>query len=181
MNAAEHKLDKSYCFWVTLSDSRVTASEYEDAIKFIATFGTIEGFWQVYSYLKRPDDVPVNTDFHVFQEGIRPMWEDDANKEGARWVLRLKKGATSLFWEELLLCVIGEQFNVTDQICGVVVSMRQTEDIISIWIRSGQDFHVKNSIKETLKQIWNLPDNVFLEFKEHPTNARPAQKGRFNS
>jgi translation initiation factor 4E len=116
----------------------------------------------------------------VFQEGIKPMWEDEANKKGARWILRIKKGAASVFWEELLINMIGEQFDVNNEICGVVVSVRPTEDIFSIWIRSGQDLSVKNSIKETLKKIWNLNDSVYLEYKEHPNQQRTNPRNRFN-
>ena len=30
------------------------------------------------------------------------MWEDEANKNGARWIFRIKKGSVNLFWEELI-------------------------------------------------------------------------------
>ena len=146
-------LEKRYAYWYSISDSNKKATDYEDAIKYLGSFGTIEEFWQYYSHLKKPDDVPVNTDYHVFQDGIKPMWEDEANKKGARWILRIKKGA---------------------------VSVRATEDIFSIWIRSGQDLAVKNSVKETLKKIWNLNDNVFLEYKEHPNQQRSMPRTRFN-
>ena len=173
-------LEKRYSYWYSISDSNKKATDYEDAIKFLGTFGTIEEFWQYYSHLKKPDDVPVNTDYHVFQEGIKPMWEDEANKKGARWILRIKKGAASVFWEELLINMIGEQFDVNDEICGIVVSVRPTEDIFSIWIRTGQDLAVKNSVKETLKKIWNLNDSVYLEYKEHPNQQRSNPRNRFN-
>jgi len=180
MNPENTPLEKSWAYWFSVSDSSKKATDYGDAIKYLGAFGSIEEFWQYYSHLKKPDDVPVNTEYHVFQEGIKPMWEDEANKNGARWILRIKKGAASLFWEELLLGVVGEQFDVDNEICGVAVSIRNSEDIFSIWIRSGQDLAVKNSVKETLKKIWRLPDSVYLEYKEHPTQQRPQQKHRFN-
>ena len=109
------------------------------------------------------------------------MWEDEANKKGARWILRLRKGSTSVFWEELLLCMIGEQFDVTNEICGIAVSMRPNEDIISVWVRSGADQAVKESTRDTLKKIWNLNESVVLEYKQHPTNPRPQPRNRVNS
>lgn len=173
-------LEKRYSYWFTASDSTKTVTDYGEAIKLIGTFGTVEEFWQYYSHLKKPDDVPLNTEYHVFQDGIRPMWEDEANKKGARWILRIKKGAASLFWEELLITMIGEQFDVADEICGVAVSVRANEDIFSIWIRSGQDLSVKNSVKETLKKIWKLNENVYLEYKEHPTAQRAHPRHKHN-
>ena len=181
MNPADCPFDKRFTFWVTLSENPVSNVEYVDAIKYIATVGNVSEFWGVYSYLVRPDNLPPNTEYHLFQEGIRPMWEDEANQKGARWILRLRKGSTSAFWEELLLCVIGEQFDVTNEICGVAVSVRAHEDIISVWVRSGSDVAIKNSVRETLNKIWKLHNSVYLEYKEHPNNQRPPPKGRFNS
>ena len=68
-------------------------------------------------------------------------------------MVRLKKGLASRYWEEvvnLLLCefkklmrgylqllaIIGEQYDVGNEICGAVLSIRFQEDIISIWNRN---------------------------------------------
>jgi len=50
--------------------------------------------------------------------------QDDANKEGGKWIVRLKKGLASRCWENLILAVLGEQFMVGDEICGAVISIR---------------------------------------------------------
>lgn len=176
MNPSATPLEKSYSYWLSLSNNNQKTADYGDAIKFVGTFRTVEEFWQFYSYLKKPDELEVNTEYHVFQEGIKPMWEDEANANGARWLLRTRKGAASAFWEELLLCMIGEQFDITNEICGVAVSVRTAEDIFSVWVRSGGDLAVKNSVKETLKKIWGLTEATHLEYKEHPTLQRGYQR-----
>lgn len=62
------------------------------------------------------------------------MWEDDANKTGGKWILRLKKGVSTRFWEELLMAIIGEQFaEATEDLCGAVLSIRSNEDVLSVW------------------------------------------------
>ena len=38
--------------------------------------------------------------------------------------MRLKKGLASRAWENLVLAIIGEQFDVGNEICGAVVSVR---------------------------------------------------------
>ena len=30
-------------------------------------------------------------DYSLFKTGIRPMWEDDANKQGGRWLITFDK------------------------------------------------------------------------------------------
>ena len=73
---------------------------YESAIKNIATIKTVEGFWETYNYLVRPNDLPSATDYHFFREGIKPTWEDPSNSRGGKWIVRLRKGLSSRYWEE---------------------------------------------------------------------------------
>ena len=40
---------------------------------------------------------------------------------------------------EQCLAVIGEQFGAGREICGIVISVRMTEDIIAVWTRSAAD------------------------------------------
>ena len=57
-------------------------------------------------------------------------------------MVRLKKGTASRLWEDLLIAVIGEQFDVGDEVCGVVISVRSQEDIISIWNKTASNREV---------------------------------------
>ncbi len=41
----------------------------------MASFKTVEEFWSVYSHLMRPNDLPSSINYHLFREGIAPMWE----------------------------------------------------------------------------------------------------------
>jgi translation initiation factor 4E len=72
----------------------------------------------------RPQDLNGHADIHLFKDGIRPLWEDDANKNGGKWIVRLKKGLANRCWENLILAILGEQFMVGEEICGAVISVR---------------------------------------------------------
>lgn len=54
------------------------------------------------SHIVRPDNIQGSVDVMLFRDGIKPMWEDDANARGGKWTLRLKKGVSSAFWEEIV-------------------------------------------------------------------------------
>lgn len=41
-------------------------------------------------------------DYHLFKSGIKPMWEDSANRRGGKWMVRLRKGIASRYWEDLV-------------------------------------------------------------------------------
>lgn len=86
-------------------------------------------------------------DYHLFKNNIKPAWEDDANKDGGKWMVRLKKGLASYYWEELIFSLIGEQFDVGNEICGAVISMRNQEDVISVWNRTADNNEATSRIK----------------------------------
>lgn len=45
----------------------------------------------LYNHIKPPSDIKIGCDYSLFKKGIRPMWEDDANKLGGRWVITLNR------------------------------------------------------------------------------------------
>lgn len=52
------------------------------------------------------------------------MWEDPANVKGGKWVIRLRKNKIDRAWENVCMAMLGEQFLVGTEICGVVLSTR---------------------------------------------------------
>ena len=69
------------------------------------------------------------TYFIIFQEGIKPMWEDEKNRHGGRWLINLdkKQRMTSLdnFWLEVMLCLIGESFEDHSQVVSAILNSIQ--------------------------------------------------------
>jgi translation initiation factor 4E len=81
----------------------------------------------------------------------------------------MKKGVADRIWEDLILAIIGDQFDecrslvensgscsddsessgVGDwpEICGCTISVRQSEDILSVWNRYDRDAKVKERIR----------------------------------
>ena len=140
--------------------------DYEKSIKPLCRISSAQDFWRVYSHLKRPSALPIVSDYHIFKDGIRPVWEDDENKQGGKWVLRLKKGVIDRYWEDLLLAVVGDQFaEAGEEVCGMVVSIRNGEDVLNIWTKYNGGRNIK--IRETIKRALNLPTETNLIFKTH--------------
>lgn len=83
----------------------------------------------------------------MFKDGIFPIWEDPQNKAGGKWTIRLKKGIASRYWEDILLAMIGEQFDVGSEICGAVLSVRMNEDLISVWNKTADNQEAVNKIR----------------------------------
>ena len=130
----EHPLKSTWVIWYRPPTPKY--SDYEKSTIALASMSSVESFWGVYSHLKRPSLLPSVSDYHIFKKGIRPVWEDEANKRGGKWVIRLKKGVADRYWEDLLLAIVGDQFaEAGDEVCGAVLSVRSGEDVLSIWTR----------------------------------------------
>lgn len=141
-------------------------SDYEKSMKPLCKINTAQAFWTVYTHLKRPSSLPTVSDYHFFKEGIRPVWEDEENKHGGKWTMRLKKGVADRYWEDLLLALIGDQFaEASDEVCGAVVSVRSGEDVFSIWTKNDGGRNIK--IRETVKRVLSLPADTNLQWRSH--------------
>uniref|UniRef100_A0A8C0ISA1 Eukaryotic translation initiation factor 4E family member 2 n=1 Tax=Chelonoidis abingdonii TaxID=106734 RepID=A0A8C0ISA1_CHEAB len=122
----------------------------------------VEQFWRFYSHMVRPGDLTGHSDFHLFKEGIKPMWEDDANKNGGKWIIRLRKGLASRCWENLILAMLGEQFMVGEEIfrCKLLHPLTASDQATTARIR------------DTLRRVLNLPPNTIMEYKTHTDSIK---------
>ena len=119
----------------------------------------VEQFWSLYTHLNPPSALTPTTDYLLFHSGVRrPVWEDPLNLSGGKWIIRLKKGVSDRLWEDLVLAILGEQFDdiqlPADEepdewpgICGCTISVRPNEDIISVWNRYEADPKIRDKIK----------------------------------
>ena len=90
---------------------------------------------------------------HYFVEGVKPLWEDDQCKEGGRWQCRLPKHLSGKVWEDLLLVLVGSQFdcaptNGQPEVLGLVNSIKHVKvDTIAIWHRTAKNEEVKEKLR----------------------------------
>jgi len=161
---SEHKLQHTYGLWYI---GKTNYQQYDFSLRKIGRFASVEQFWALYSHLVRPSDLHSQSDFYIFKDGTKPMWEHKSNRSGGQWLVRLNKGLAARCWENLILAVLGEQFNVGDEICGAGVSMRQKKDCISLWHRNSSDIETTEKIRDVLRKVLNLPAHIQLEYRNH--------------
>jgi len=90
---------------------------------------------------------------------------------GGKWIVRLKKGVADRYWEDLVLAIIGDQFaEASEEVCGVVLSVRNGEDILSIWTRNDGGRVLK--IRETMKRVLTFPTETKVEWKSHDSSIQ---------
>jgi translation initiation factor 4E len=145
------------------------AGEYEAGLTTIGEFDTVESYCRYFNWLKPPSKLERNSNYHLFKSGIKPMWEDEANARGGKWVLTMKNNALLLdrCWQWLSMALVGEELDEGDEICGAVVSLRSKVDRIQLWTRSKEDVEKINGIGKKLVKLLDISeaDGIGLEFQ----------------
>ncbi|RDL36441.1 eIF4e-like protein [Venustampulla echinocandica] len=185
-----HNLRHSWVIWFRPPISKSNGFvEYEKTLHAVAAFDSAEDFFTIYQHLKRPSTLPLVSDYHIFKRGIRPVWEDAENRKGGKWIVRLKKGVADRYWEDLLFAIIGDQFaEASEEVCGAVLSVRNGEDILSIWTRNdgGRVLKIRyrslppcydclcahRFSRETMKRVLAFPPDTKVEWKSHDSSIQ---------
>lgn len=114
-------------------------------------------------------------------EGIKPIWETPEHSEGGCWNIRINKGYANRIWEDLLLAFIGEQFDCCNEVTGLVLSIGDRQDKISIWMRHGLDHDIKDRVKQDLIRLCELPLDIRLDYLTFfPPGKANVTKGEDN-
>lgn len=141
---SETPLHQPWSVWFRPAIPKNVSIPYHETVHGLAEVSTVEQFWAVYRHLARPSTLQPVSDYHLFKKGVRPIWEDDENRNGGKFLVRLKKGVADRYWEDIMLALIGEQFNDAGvEICGAVISVRNGEDIISVWTAAKEGKMIK--------------------------------------
>jgi translation initiation factor 4E len=124
----------------------------------------------LYNNIVPPSRLSINTDLHLFREGIEPKWEDPRCESGGKWTALIPKSNKQLLdsnWLHALLACIGEHFDEGDEICGIVVNVRAKQDRISLWTRTASNEAAQVAIGRQLKEIFGMPDQAKIGFMAH--------------
>jgi translation initiation factor 4E len=135
----------------------------------VGEFDTVESYCRYFNWLKPPSKLERNSNYHLFKSGIKPMWEDEANANGGKWVLTMKNNPALLdqCWQWLTMALVGEELDEGDEICGAVVSLRSKVDRIQLWTRSKDDVEKVNGIGRKFVKLLDVSeaDGIGLEFQ----------------
>jgi hypothetical protein len=131
-------LENAWSFWHDkFIGPCVSAEEYEASLHKLCTFSTVQDFWAYFNNLPSVEKLRFKSSYHLMKAGVTPIWEDPKNANGGFWTMRISKHDTGYVWKELVLALIGEQFEGAvsegDEICGLTVSIRQQDNIIRLW------------------------------------------------
>jgi len=145
--------------------------DYSNLLREICDFSTVEEFWQYWMFIPKPSEVfgdgrtkiyvegRIIKAFGLFKKGIQPAWEDPANKHGCELVATkaFAPEVLDIFWENLVMGLIGETVDEGDEICGcrIVNQTRKERPTykIELWLRSSDEsicMKIKNKLSDAL-------------------------------
>jgi len=174
-----HPLEYEWTFWYDkrpVPGKRMKGEQesYESNLRPIGTFGTVEDFWRYYNHLVKPSKLEINSNYHFFKEGIKPMWEDSANSKGGKWVLTFRdKNLLDTCWENLVLGMVGETLDMENEITGAVISRRKAGDRIAVWNRTKDNEVAILGIGRKLKALLGVdPSKVNSSYQSHEDSMK---------
>jgi len=151
--------------------------DFQQNLKRLGSFSTLEGFWRHYAHMASPDLIPKDHNLFMFRHAYVPAWE--SFPFGGCWIIKVRKrnGIINRLWEELLCACVGELFEEPD-VVGIELSTRGREDFLSVWNRDNARTLVRFRIGERLKEILNLDDSTQLEYKHFSSALRDGSTFR---
>jgi len=158
----KHKLNDKWCIWAHLQNE--TDWSEKGYIK-ITTIETIEKL--VSFYKKLPLELLNKCMFFIMRDGIKPMWEDENNKNGGCISYKVLESRAET-WKKLSYHLIGEDIVLESKelINGISLSPKKHYSIIKIW--------TKDIIKDIkiLKNIegLNKKEGIFKKYTEKEIN-----------
>ena len=173
------KLENKFAFWYRIDENiqyqiqkqALDKKEYEVQVKKIDEFDTVEDFWGIFQHLRKPDSCRPGIEYFMFKDSIKPMWEDENNKNGGRISIKLRKDYTTIIWEEMIFALIGGILpkEMKDEINGIVVTSRKEFNTLQIWFKTYEN-NLIDDLKQCIRDILVIPPEVNLEIKQFNKN-----------
>ncbi|EWM24978.1 eukaryotic translation initiation factor iso4e [Nannochloropsis gaditana] len=170
----KHVLQNRWSFFYNNPKANPMLS-WEEKLQKIYTFETVEDFWALFNSVVGPSRLSIQADYYLFKEGVRPSYEE--NPEGGVWMFNLEKGNKKRLeevWLYLVLGLIGETMEDSNDILGAVVSIKRGQDRLSLWTKTAADKELQVRIATRVKMSLDLPPETKLEFKP---NQKVAEAG----
>ncbi|KAF3631328.1 Eukaryotic translation initiation factor isoform 4E-2 [Capsicum baccatum] len=170
-----HKLERKWTFWFDNQSKPKQGAAWGSSLKKAYTFDTVEEFWSLYDQIFKPSKLTVNADFHLFKAGIEPKWEDPECANGGKWtVTSSRKANLETMWLETLMALVGEQFDDSEDICGVVASVRRSQDKLSLWTKTATNEAAQMGIGRKWKEIIDT-EKISYSFHDDSKRERSAK------
>lgn len=177
-------LDSAWTFWYDMYPGPgLTAEQYADAMKKIATVNTIQDFWGIYNNLPGLETIPNKSSYHLMKNLSLPLWEDKDNIDGGNFSFKIKRSDAEHVWVQMLVRVVGEQFydvlHEQDDVQGISVNMRAGgEAAIYFWNKNARLVSTSKMIRKIKEVLQGVDFVQELSYRVHreEVNFNPSPR-----
>tara|TARA_Y100000389_G_C17445836_1_gene511536 strand:+ start:1699 stop:2229 length:531 start_codon:yes stop_codon:yes gene_type:complete len=157
---ANYKLYDKWTLWAHLPhDTDWTVNSYKN----IFTFNSVEEIIALCETL--PEKMVKNCMLFLMRDGIKPIWEDEKNREGGCFSYKVNNKIVQDTWKKLSYNLVGESLtqdkNLLSCINGITISPKKNFCIIKIWISN-----CKYQSASVIKEVGGIVSHGSL-FKKH--------------
>jgi translation initiation factor 4E len=178
----EHPLNSTWVLWVDQAGKQ-TKQNWSQSLKRIIEIDTIEKFWAVVNNIPKSSQLPINSSYYFFRNGIKPAWEDVQNKYGGRWAAQLEKSEQDTrldnHWIKMLLMVIGEDLEFNDEICGCVISNKKRQYRMSMWTKNCANEKACESLGKIVKEAMDRRNDIEITYNPHDSGKSGGKSGSY--
>ena len=136
--------------------------------KLFGNFNTVQGMWEYINNISI-SNLPNGYGYGIFQDGCKPIWEDEKNKSGARMMVSINNDNNELiesFFLESCMLLFGGSLGIKD-VTGIIFAKRERYTRIAIWMSDYLNLDVARQVGLQFKAF--LPNHQF-EFQKHNSN-----------
>lgn len=168
-SGAQHMLQHQWTLWYDAkrhNQPQGDPSDWVNTLMEVKSFASVEEFWGLYTFLKKPSALEVGATYNFFKKGVKPAWEDPQCAKGGRWVVPLQGeelAQVDRLWELLLLALIGERLEEGSSIVGAVLSKRR--DVrLAVWVNNAESTESVLAIGNAIRRELGLDPKRALTF-----------------
>ncbi|KAF2074848.1 hypothetical protein CYY_003836 [Polysphondylium violaceum] len=177
-NLIKHPLQNRWSLWYDYQSGKINQENWVDSLKKVITFDSVEDFWCVFNNLPNVSNLKQGSSYHLFKEDIEPKWEHESNRKGGKWVVMVKdKSRCDNQWLQSVMACVGETFDSSEDICGIVYNSRKSGDKISVWTKTAYDEKVTKDIGSYLKKVLEI--DATITYTPHQDSIRSSKSAKY--
>jgi hypothetical protein len=109
-------------------------------------------FWKLYNNFDLIGGV-LFKHFFLMKSDIKPIWEDEKNKNGGCWSFKIFENQSNELWENLSTLFVTNNILNNDDCVGISICLKKNNYcVVKIWNTCNNNNSIKNINKEILKK-----------------------------
>ena len=139
--------------------------------KNIYTIKNNKDFWDLYNNWDKIGGI-VCKQFFLMKNNVKPIWEDENNKNGGCWSFKISENNVIELWEELSVLLVTEELlsnknNIDNELVGLSICLKKNNFcVVKIWNNNCKNNSIKLLNPKVLEK-WGL-DLIYIA--NVPTN-----------